>query len=63
FPPDNTDSITAAAPPTIAGPQKSQDSALTGWTTAIVAGDILAFNVDSVTDIERVTLVLKVTKT
>jgi len=63
FPPTNADSITAAAPPTIAGPQKSQDSTLTGWTTAIAAGDILAFNVDSVTDIERVTISLKVVKT
>lgn len=63
FPPDNTDSITASAPPTITTAQKSQDSTLTGWTTAIAAGDCLAFNVDSVTDIERLTLSLKVTKT
>lgn len=63
FPPTNADSITASAPPTISTAQKSQDSTLTGWTTAIAAGDILAFNVDSVTDIERVTISLKVTKT
>lgn len=63
FPPDNTDSITASAPPTITTAQKSTDSTLTGWTTAIGAGAILAFNVDSVTDIQRVTIALKVTKT
>jgi len=63
FPPANGDSITAAAPPTIAAAQKSQDSTLTGWTTAIAAGDILAFNVDSVSTITRVLLSLKVTKT
>ena len=63
FPPTDADSITASAPPTISSAQKSQDSTLSGWTTAIAAGDILAFNVDSVTDIQRVTISLKVTKT
>lgn len=60
FPPTDADSITASAPPTISTAEKSQDSTLTGWTTAIAAGDILRFNVDSVTDIERVTIALKV---
>jgi len=63
FPPDNADSITAAAPPTITTAQKSQDATLTDWTTAIAAGDILAFNVDSCTTITRVTISLKVEKT
>jgi len=62
-PPDNADSITASAPPTISTAEKSQDSTLTGWTTAIAAGDILAFNVDSCSTIERVLISLKVTKT
>ena len=62
-PPDNADSITASAPPTITTAEKSQDSTLSGWTTAITAGDILAFNVDSCTTIERVLISLKVTKT
>jgi hypothetical protein len=60
FPPTDADSITAAAPPTISSAQKSQDATLTGWTTAIAAGDILAFNVDSCTTIKRVTISLKV---
>lgn len=63
FPPTNADSITAAAPPTITTAQKSQDSALPGWTTAISAGDILAFSVDSCTAITRITLSLKAVKT
>ena len=62
FPPTDADSITAAAPPTIAAAQKSQDATLTGWTTAIAAGDILAFNVDSCATITRVTISLKVEK-
>ena len=63
FPPTDADSITASAPPTISSAQKSQDSTLSGWTTSITAGDILAFNVDSCSTITRVTLSLKVTKT
>lgn len=63
FPPDNTDSITDSTPPTITTDTDSEDDTLTDWTVAISAGDILAFNVDSVTTIERVTLALKVTKT
>lgn len=60
--PVSGDKITASAPPTITTDVKSQDSTLTGWTTAFSAGDILAFNVNSVTDIERVTLELKIAK-
>jgi len=63
FPPTVADTITASAKPTLSSAQKSQDSTLTGWTTAIAAGDILAFNVDSCTTCERVTLSLKCTKT
>lgn len=63
FPPTDAQSITSSAVPTISGAVKSQDSTLTDWTTTITAGDILAFNVDSITDIQRVTISLKVTKT
>jgi hypothetical protein len=62
FPPTDADSITASTPPTISDAQKSQDSTLTGWTTSISAGNILAFNVDSCTTITRVTISLKVVK-
>jgi hypothetical protein len=62
FPPTDADSITSTTPPTISSAQKSQDSTLTGWTTSISAGDILAFNVDSCTIITRVTISLKVAK-
>jgi hypothetical protein len=63
FPPTDADSITAAAPPTISAAAKSQDGTLTGWTTAISAGDTLRFNVDSCTTITRCVVILKVTKT
>jgi hypothetical protein len=63
FPPTNADSITAAAPPTISADVKSEDVTLTAWTTAIAAGDIVAFNIDSVSDITRLTISLTVTRT
>jgi hypothetical protein len=60
FAPTDADSITASAVPTISSATKSQDTTLTGWTTSISAGDILRFNVDSVTSIQRVTVALRV---
>jgi len=63
YPPEDANSIVAAAPPTLAGAVMSQDGTLTGWTTAITAGDCLKFNVDSVATCTWVTLSLKVTKT
>jgi hypothetical protein len=61
YPPDNADSITASAPPTLSSANKSQDSTLTGWTTSVTAGDIFGFNVDSNTGCTRATLMLTVT--
>lgn len=64
YPPENAQSITASAPPTIsASAAMSQDSTLTGWTTAIAAGDCLMFNVDSVATFTWIILSLKITKT
>jgi hypothetical protein len=63
YPPTNADSICAAAPPTIAAANKSTDTTLTGWTTAVAAGTTLRFNVESVSLIERLALALTVTKT
>ncbi len=62
YPPTDADSITASAPITISTATKSQDSTLTGWTTSITAGDIIGFNVDSASTVERVTISLKIKK-
>lgn len=62
FPPTDADSITASAPPTISSAVKSQDATLTGWTTSVAAGNVLRFNVDSASAIQRVTVALKVAK-
>ena len=63
YPPTVGDTITGSAKPTISTATKGQSSTLTGWTTSITAGNILRFNVDSVSSITRVTLSLKVTRT
>jgi hypothetical protein len=63
FAPTNDDSITGSSNEVkITTGLKNTDSTLTGWTTSISAGDILRFNVDSVTDIQRVTISLKIRK-
>ena len=61
YPPTDADSITAAAPPTLTGADKAEDSTLTGWTDSIDAGDVLGFNLDSIATITRLTLILEVT--
>ncbi len=63
FPPTVADTITASAKPTISTTTKDTDATLTGWTKTVTAGDVLRFNVDSITTIERCTVILKVRKT
>lgn len=62
FPPTAGDSICASAKPTLSSARTSLDSTLTGWTKSIAAGDVLFFNVDSVTTITNLTIILGVTK-
>ena len=63
YPPtDSPDSITASAPPTLSSAAAATSSTLTGWTTSLTKGDILRFNVDSITTCKRVTLALEVTR-
>jgi hypothetical protein len=64
YPPTDADTITASAVPTITATNiKSEDVTLTEWTTSIAAGNILGFNVDSVTTCTQVTLSLTVRRT
>lgn len=63
FPPTVADTIAASAKPTLASAQKNEDTTLTGWTTAIAAGDYLGWNVDSAATVTRVTLQLIGTRT
>lgn len=63
FPPTVADTITAAAKPTISAAIKAQSSVLTGWTTTLPSGDVLGFNVDSISTFTHIQLqlVLEVT--
>ncbi len=58
YPPTVADSITASAKPTLSSAVKTKDTTLTGWTTTVTVGDILAFNLDSVATIQRLTIAL-----
>lgn len=53
-------SITASDKPTVTAASKATGSALTGWTTALVAGQKLKCNVDSCTTVTLATLILHV---
>lgn len=62
FPP--TVSIVASSPPTLLAAQNSEDATLTGWDTAITAGDVLEFLITGTpATLTRVTLMLETTKT
>lgn len=54
-------SIVAAAPPTLSAAQKSEDTTLTGWTTAVAAGDVFGFEITGIpATITRATLELTI---
>lgn len=61
--PTVADSICAAAKPTLSAALKAQDTTLTGWTTAVAAGDWLRFNIDSNSAATRLTLSLTMERT
>ena len=63
FPPSVSNSITGGAKPSITSDQKNSSSSLGAWTTAVAAGDIIAFNIDSVSVITLASISLKVTRT
>ena len=61
YPPTVANTITAAAKPTISSGVKYQDSTLTGWTTSVSAGDVLAFRVDSSAILTYIAIILEIT--
>jgi hypothetical protein len=62
FPPTVADTITGSAKPAITASNKNTSTTLTGWTTSINAGDILAFNVDSNNSATRINIALTAVK-
>jgi hypothetical protein len=62
FPPTSGNHIDASAPSTISGAVKAEDTTLTGWSTAVSAGDVLRFNVYSCSAITRCSVALDVVR-
>lgn len=58
FPGTVADTITGSDVPNVSGGQKNESTALTGWTTDVNVGDVLRFNIDSVSAITKATLTL-----
>ncbi len=61
--PTNTDTITGSSKPTLSAQQNVQHTTLTGWTTALVAGNQLAIEVESCSSISRLVITIAVAKT
>jgi len=57
-PPTVANTITASDLPTLSSAQTYDDTTLTGWTTSVVAGDVIAYNVNSATTVTQVTVSL-----
>lgn len=62
FPPVVGDAIAGSEKPTLSSANKNQDLNLTTWTTVLNEGDILRFNVESVSTVTRVALSLHLSR-
>ena len=60
--PTVADTITGTEKPTLSSQQLNSDTALSSWTTSISTGDVLGFNIDSVSALSGFTLTIKVEK-
>lgn len=56
--PISSDTISGSQIPTLSGQQSNSSTSVSTWTTNINSGDIIAFNVNSVSSIKKVTLTL-----
>jgi hypothetical protein len=56
---DSGDSIAGSGKPTLSAAQRNSSTNLSGWgSTTVEAGDVITFNVDSVSTVTKVTLIL-----
>lgn len=60
YPPTDADSITAAAPLTLVGQNKTTDVVLSGWTTTLTAGQVLMVVIESVANLYWLSVGLRV---
>lgn len=61
--PVGSDTITGGNELTLSASAATLDTTLTGWDTAVTAGSLIRFNIDSVATITRVTIVLNFERT
>lgn len=61
YPPTVLDTITASAKPALSSAIKNTDSTLTGWDTAVTAGEYMAFRVDSASTVTVLTVTIEIT--
>ncbi len=61
--PTVANTITASAKPTLTSSTATSSTTLTGWNTTVNAGDIIGWNLDSVSTLTRAILQLTITKT
>jgi hypothetical protein len=57
--PTNGDSITGTEKPSLTAQQQNNDTQLSSWNTALRPGDTLGFEIESVTDVTKAVLTLK----
>ena len=55
-----TASIAGSDKPTLSSAQKNENLALSAWTTVINSGDIIQFNLNSVTTVQRINVTLNI---
>lgn len=63
YPPTVLNTITAASKPNVVSSNKAQDTVLTGWTTTVTEGDIIAFKLESSSVFTSVSIDLEIQPT
>jgi len=63
YPPTIANTIAGTEKPTLSSQTKNQDLTLTTWTTTVSEGDIIKFNVDSSSTVNKVYLTIYINKT
>lgn len=63
YPPTVADTIAGSEKPTLSTGTTGQDLTLTTWTTTVTTGDIIKFNVESVTSAKRIAITVIGTRT
>jgi len=59
--PTVANTITGTEKPTLSSSQYNSDLSLSSWSTSLVAGDVIAFNVDSASSITKATITIVTT--